>query len=103
MIMREVFTNTVYNGQPQLDNSGLVGPSGYPGSNLTTDASGQNYDAPFGGCDPQSVSLTETQTIHIIRVNHNGDYLVRVNNFSLSSTSSGHGNITNGGDISASR
>jgi hypothetical protein len=98
----EVFTNIVQNGNSLPDRSGDVGPSGYPGSTQFTDANGRFIDAPYGGCSSTNVTFSFTQTLHIVPLNQN-NYVVRVNDVSISSTSSGSGTISNGGDIVKSR
>ena len=67
----------------------------------TTDANGIWHDAPYGACAPFKFSVGLTQKITIIL---NGvPYDVRTNNVSVSSTSAGHGSISNGLDINKTR
>jgi hypothetical protein len=67
----------------------------------TTDVNGIFHDAPYGACSAGSFSLGLTQTIKII---FNGvNYTVRTNSVTISSSSSGHGSLSNGSDISKTR
>ena len=102
---QKTITNAVFNnGQPVDIRStfGDLGPSDYPGTSQFTDTSGRFLDAPYGFCSNASTTFTFTQVIRIVALNQN-HYDVRTNNVSITSSSSGSGTITNGGDIQKSR
>jgi len=88
-----------------MNNWADLGPSPYPGTSQFTDANGQFWDAPLGTCGPSSFSMNDTQYISILLNQHlyplNG--FAKTNNWTTSSSSVGHGSITNGADISKSR
>lgn len=79
-----------------------IGSTNYPGTSQYTDPKGQFWDAPLGTCSNVTpFSGTDTQYISILL---NGQrYDVRTNNWSTTSSFPGHGNITNGNDVSKSR
>jgi hypothetical protein len=103
---QEEVLNLVINGQSQgnpTPNWTDIGPSNYPGTSQYTNSSGQFYDAPQGTCSNGAVVLTKTQKIRILM--GGTVYPVRTNNWTVSSSSGGHGSINNGtgGDISNTR
>jgi hypothetical protein len=82
-----------------------IGPSTYPdgtavpGTGKYTNSKGQFIDAPFAFCANSPFSLlTITQSIQILTPGSSGN-LVRTNNWSVTSSSIGHGTINNGNDI----
>jgi len=105
---QEKVTNLVINGQHQPDpapNWVDFGPSNYPGTAQFTDANGRTLDAPVGVCSGTPVTETATQQYSVLfkgtRYPANG--VLRTNNWTMTSSSAGHGSINNGGDISKSR
>ncbi|HXM46737.1 MAG TPA: IPT/TIG domain-containing protein [Pyrinomonadaceae bacterium] len=78
-----------------------LGGSCYP-TDTTTDANGRFLDAPFGWCAPYSTSsLSVDQAIRMsVGSSH---YTVRMQSFTGTSSGPGHGTISNGSDVSASR
>jgi len=95
---QETDTNVYINGQHQPD----------PIPNWTdfvagtyTNSSGRFLDTPLGTCANASFTLTDTQSISVL-LNSNR-YVLRTNGWTTTSSSSGHGSITNSNDISASR
>jgi YD repeat-containing protein len=75
----------------------------------TTASDGTWHDAPVGACNFSAFSVSFTQNLTMI-VGQNPNtltegvrYAVRTNNFSANSSSSGHGSISNGSDISKSQ
>lgn len=73
-----------------------------PDCTLNTASDGTYHDAPVGFCNSGPLSnFTETQKISMLI--GSVKYQVRTNNFTMNSSSSGHGSITNGGDINRSR
>jgi hypothetical protein len=68
---------------------------------LTTASNGTYHDAPVGACASQTLNYPETQAISMIV--GSTKYAVRTNNFTITSSSSGHGTITNGVDINVTR
>lgn len=100
---QEKITNACINGScapPDIAFSD-IGPSRIIGTSQFTGLNGQFLDAPVGICQPASFTGTITQQIQMI-VNAVG-YSVKTNNYSVSGSSSGHGTISNGLDISAQR
>jgi hypothetical protein len=80
---------------------GDICPSSVSTCTHTTDANGQWHDAPYGACGATSFSFHFTQDITIVM---NGViYPVRTNVVATSSSSAGHGSISNGSDISKTR
>ena len=78
-----------------------IGPTRISGTSQFTNPSGQFVDAPYGFCYP-TVSFTSwTQAISTLVKGQR--YTVRTNSISESSSSQGHGSITNNSDISKSR
>ncbi len=83
-----------------------IGPvPGYPTSGLTTAADGTFHDVPFGTCAQFTFSNTATQNITMIL--GTTPYSVRSQTWTASGTTTGtttgHGTISNGIDVSASR
>jgi hypothetical protein len=68
---------------------------------LTTASSGTYHDAPVGACSSATLNYSEIQAISMIVGSTN--YAVRTNNLTVTSSSSGHGSLTNGSDINVSR
>jgi hypothetical protein len=96
--------NGVASGPGPVPNWQDIGPSTYsvdgspvPGTSKFTNTQGQFLDAAFQECATGPVTVTVTQTIRIL-VGESA-YVVRTNNWSVSSTSIGHGSISNGSDI----
>jgi hypothetical protein len=67
-----------------------------------TDSNGRFYDVPFGACGIGPFTHTDTQPIRIVPLNQNL-YLVRTNHFTITSSASGSGTISNGSDIFRAR
>jgi hypothetical protein len=103
MIPQETLTDYVLNGVPQPGSPDFtdIGPTRISGTSRYTDINGTFLDAPFGGCFSFPFTLSIRQQIFIL-VNSRR-YIVRVNNIESSSSSPGHGSITNGADIQKSR
>ena len=97
---------TLFDGTPFDNNIGPV--QGYPTSSATTASDGTFHDVPFGYCQNLPISnpgLTATQNITIIMPDGTTP-AVRSQTFTVTapgSKSFGHGTITNGSDISATR
>jgi len=89
------FTGGAYNGN--------IGPvPNFPSSGATTAADGTFHDVPFGTCAQFTFStLTATQNITMIL--GTTAYPVRSQTWTATGTTTGHGTITNGIDVSASR
>jgi hypothetical protein len=106
---QEELLNVVEDGVNQGDllaNWRDIGPSSYPSATQFTDTNGQFWDAPYGACRQRTFTLTETQPISILLNGTRypvGGGAVRTNNWSIQSTSSGHGSITNNSDVSQSQ
>ncbi len=102
---QEEVTNTVFNGVPQgnpVPNWSDVGPSKISGTSQFTDANGTFLDVPYGICAGIPFTYSFTQDISIL-VGGQNRYTVRTNQVKVSSSSSGHGSISNGSDIQQSR
>ena len=101
---QEEVTGFYINGVPQPNptpNWADIGPTRISGTSQFTNPSGQFVDAPYGFCYP-TVSFTSwTQAISTLVKGQR--YTVRTNSISESSSSQGHGSITNNSDISKSR
>lgn len=95
---QETDTNEYVNGQHKPDpvpswSDFVVG--------TYTDSSGRFPDTPLGTCAEAGFTMADTQSISVLL---NGNrYVLRTNGWTTSSSSSGHGSITNSNDISASR
>ena len=87
------------NLSPPIDQD--ICPSRVSTCTHATAADGTWHDAPFGGCAAAAFSTSYTQNVTMIVGAKS--YAVRTNNMSLSSSSAGHGSITNGSDINKSR
>ena len=75
---------------------------GYPTSNRFLNDAGQFHDVPVGTCANYAFTYQTRQIISIKAGNN--DYLVRGETvFTKSGPSAGHGSITNGSDVSATR
>ncbi|MGD0922078.1 MAG: hypothetical protein ABSA70_09975 [Terriglobia bacterium] len=101
---QEKILNYVLNGQNYgdlLPNWADIGPSQYPGTTKCTDGSGQFLDAPYGTCASFAFTNSFTQPISILA--GTARYSVRTNNVAITSSSQGHGSVTNGSDIQKSR
>jgi hypothetical protein len=85
--------------------NGDIGPvPGYPTSSKTTSPTGTFYDVPFGGCANGAFSqFTAQQNITMVMPNGSSSPVVRSQTFTLTGKSAGHGTLTNGSDISATR
>ena len=82
--------------------SGNIGPSGFTNSTLTA-ADGTFHDVPFGICANRAFSsATITQNISIVMPDGSTP-AVRSQTFTLTGKTAGHGTISNGSDISATR
>ena len=91
---------TGFSGQPY---SGNIGPSGFTNSTLTTAADGTFHDVPFGACANGAFSVaTNTQNISMIMPDGSTP-AVRSQTFTLTGKTAGHGTLSNGSDISATR
>lgn len=102
MLPRESFDNIFYNGVHQPDSPlADVGPTYVSGTSQYTSSSGVFKDAPFGTCSDGS--FTNSLDQHLFIAVGSSSYSVRVNSFSITSSSSGHGSISNGSDISKDR
>ena len=105
---QEEVTNLIVNGVQRPDpvpQWADIGPSFYPGTSQFTNANGQFVDAPLGICAIASFTDTFTQPISVLLSGQKYSLVtgnVRVNYWSLQSTSSGHGSITNNNDVSRS-
>jgi hypothetical protein len=101
---QEKILNRVLNGNNQgnpLPNWTDIGPSNYPGTSKLTNSNGQFIDAPFGECANNSFTDTFSQPISMLL---NGiSYSVRTNSWTISSSASGHGSVSNATDIRQSR
>ena len=87
---------------PTGPQSGDTCPSSVADCTVTTASNGTYHDAPVGACSSQAVTnYTETQAISMLV--GSAKYAVRTNNFTINSSSSGHGTISNGGDIQVTR
>jgi len=99
-------TGTLFSGTPYDNNIGPI--PGYPTSTEKTASDGTFHDVPVGVCRNLPISnpgLTSTQNITVITP-ATATYQVRTQSFTVTapgSESFGHGSITNGSDISASR
>jgi hypothetical protein len=103
---QEQAVNFYINGQRRADLDtpfwGDIGPAeGYPGTSQFTDSNGQFLDEPYGSCFDGPVVISFDQPMSILYGNQR--YSLRTNSITVSSSSQGHGSITNGSDISASR
>jgi hypothetical protein len=80
-----------------------IGPDpGYSTSSRFLNNAGQFHDVPVGSCTNFPFNFQTRQIISIKAGNN--DYVVRGETvFTKSSSSGGHGSITNGSDVSASR
>jgi hypothetical protein len=67
----------------------------------TTQADGTFHDAPYGVC--ADIPFVHSWKQDITMILNGTSYAVRTNNVGISSSSSGHGSISNGGDIQKSR
>ena len=89
----------LFSGKPYDNN---VGPSRISDTSEYTAADGTYHDAPVGYCTIAPFSGKQaTQSVTILL--NSSSYPVRSQTFTAGSTGSGHGTITNGSDISASR
>jgi hypothetical protein len=103
--------NLIINGTKYPDDTawGDLGPSAYAGTSKFTDSNGQFLDAPVGSCVQAPFTQTDTQVISILMngtrypVSTDPNAGVRANNWTTKSSSSGHGSITNGSDVSKSQ
>lgn len=87
---------------PTGTSSGDTCPSSVADCTVTTASNGTYHDAPVGACVAQAtLNYSETQAINMIV--GSTKYAVRTNNFTITSSSSGHGAITNGVDINVTR
>jgi hypothetical protein len=88
-----------------MNNWADLGPSNYPGTSKFTDANGQFWDAPLGTCATSTFSMNDTQYISLLvnGTRYPASGVARTNAWTTSSSSVGHGSITNHGDISKSR
>lgn len=104
MVPQEQLTNQNVDGvsfAPDDTSYSDIGGS-FPGTSRFTDANGQFIDAPLGICSNQpNHTFTFTQRIAILLDNRL--YTVKTNALTITSTSSGHGTITNNSDITKSR
>ena len=101
---QEKVTDTVFNGTPQGDpvpDWSDVGPSRISGTSQFTSSSGQFLDAPYGACADIPFTYTFKQQISILLKGKR--YTVRTHNLTVSSSSQGHGTITNGSDVQKTR
>ena len=100
---QETLTDYVLNQIAQTGSSNFtdIGPTHVSGTSQFTDANGTFLDAPVGGCYPINNTYSIRQQIFIL-VNGRR-WIVRINDFSGSSTSAGSGSMTNGSDIQKSR
>jgi hypothetical protein len=102
---QELTSNELLNGVPHGTAAPTwtdIGPSTYngstyPGTSKMTNAQGQFLDAPFSFCATAPLTLTITQAFRVLF--HGTAYTVRTSNWSVNSTSIGHGSISNGLDI----
>jgi IPT/TIG domain len=102
---QETITNFVINGGPPSDplpTPSDIGPSRITGTSQFTDSSGQFLDAPFGTCGDTTFTQSATQGISVL-IGSQTRFNVRTNNTSSSSSSLGHGSLSNGVDVSVSR
>lgn len=77
-----------------------IGPTDNSNSSATTASDGTFHDVPFGLCSDAAFSnLTQLQIIYI----NSTSQKVRQNAFTYSSSSAGHGTMSNGNDVSAMR
>jgi hypothetical protein len=77
-----------------------IGPTGNSNSSATTANNGTFHDVPFGLCSPSAITnATQLQIIYIDSVQQK----VRQNAVTYNSSSSGHGSMSNGGDLDTSR
>jgi len=105
---QEEVTNLVINGQSQPDpapNWTDIGPTTYPGTSRFTDANGQFWDAPLGVCADGPVTETAKQDMSVLKAGkrYPATGALRTNNWTMTSSSAGHGSITNGSDLTMSR
>jgi hypothetical protein len=103
MIPQETLTDYVLNGVPQPGSPNFtdIGPTRISGTSRYTDVNGMFFDAPFGGCFSFPFTLSIRQQIFILVNGHR--YIVRINDIDSSSSSVGHGTISNGSDIQKTR
>jgi hypothetical protein len=97
---QELTTNELINGIPHVTAAPTwqdIGPSTYPGTSKMTNAQGQFLDAPFTFCANAPITVTITQAFRVLFLGP--AYAVRTSNWSITSTSIGHGSISNGLDI----
>jgi hypothetical protein len=77
-----------------------IGPTDNSNSSTTTANNGTFHDVPFGLCSPSAITnATQLQIIYIDSVQQK----VRQNAVTYNSSSSGHGSMSNGGDLNTSR
>jgi hypothetical protein len=81
--------------------SNNIGPTHISDTSEYTAANGTFHDAPVGTCGNFTFSGTITQNIQILI--GSASYSVRSQSYTVSSSGVGHGKITNGSDVSASR
>jgi hypothetical protein len=89
--------------QESVNNSGYMNIG--PNIDMTTQftaADGTYHDAPVGIC--ATTSFSQAVVTQLVRMGVAGSfYNVRTNSFTANGPSSGHGSITNGSDINATR
>jgi hypothetical protein len=104
MAPEETITNLVIggvsHGNPR-STFGNLGGTCYP-TGTSTDSDGKFLDAPFGWCDAAGTSSLSVDQVIRMTVGSN-HYNVRTQSFTGTASGLGHGNISNGGDVSASR
>jgi hypothetical protein len=89
---------------PTGPSSGYTCPSSVADCTRNTASDGSYHDAPVGPCTASPISnYSETQIISMIL--NDVKYKVRTNNFTINSSASNHGTISNGtgGDINVTR
>lgn len=104
---QEEVTSEIINGSPPFDPAPSwtdIGASRISYTSQFTDVNGRFYDAPLGICGTAAFTGSFSQQIRILASNQN-PYVVRSHSFTLSSSASGAGSISNGtgGDIQKSR
>ncbi len=101
---QEQLLHYVFNGQNYGDiepNWVDIGPTEVSGTSKFTGSDGTFLDAPYGTCANGTFNNTFTQPISILLGSTR--YQVRNNDITVSSTSTGHGSISNGSDIAKTR
>jgi hypothetical protein len=106
---QEEINNLIHNGDNEgnpIPNWQDIGPSAYSGTSKYTDVNGKYWDAPVGFCEPTTATDSMTQLVSMLvngtRYPTTVGGTVRTNGWNCNATGPGHGNITNGSDVTQS-